>query len=110
MVSFEGEARGDARKEKGNKEERLDWRDGTGCMCIYLYICRCIVHVYSYESYVVGYMNVSVYVCVLMCTWYFPCVDKDFVHMGVSASFTFEYLKISDSHISLLSRIMTLNM
>jgi hypothetical protein len=36
--------------------------------------------------------------------------DKDFVHMGVSAPFTFGFLKISDSHISLLSRIMTLNM
>jgi hypothetical protein len=36
--------------------------------------------------------------------------DKDFVHMEVSAPFTFGFLKISDSHISLLSRIMTLNM
>jgi hypothetical protein len=36
--------------------------------------------------------------------------DKDFVHMRVSAPFTFGFLKISDSHISLLSRIMTLNM
>jgi hypothetical protein len=36
--------------------------------------------------------------------------DKDFVHMGVGAPFTFGFLKISDSHISLLLRIMTLNM
>jgi hypothetical protein len=45
MVSFEGEARGDARKEKRREEEAkmagLERRHRV-CMCIYLYIVQCI--------------------------------------------------------------------